>query len=268
LPEYTQRRDLRRLQDLDKWLVEYAGEHNWRNPTISFDVISGWLNAGAFTTSGYEQSHELIEFHPLLGGNIMGSEESTSASLLANSDILILTTLQKSGVYPFYQHTAQYWNDLKAWADENMILIKTVPFDGFTATLYARPSATLSGLSDGWITDEGLLVKAPRVALQRFPKIRLSGRAVSSRLAKAPGVAATVDAGTDRQSVPASFKQIGNGYEIVIDTSMIELPPSDSITLGLHFDTYFVPKSIVQSGDDRKLVVPTPTRVELIRTGS
>jgi hypothetical protein len=41
--ETAEHRDLRRVAELDKWLVEYASEHGWRSPTISFDVISGWF---------------------------------------------------------------------------------------------------------------------------------------------------------------------------------------------------------------------------------
>ena len=235
---------------------------------FSFDVISGWLNAGTITTSGYEQSGELIEFHPMLGNGIMGVGASDAVSLLANSDFLILTTLQKEGVFPFYRRIAQYWNDLKGWADQNMILVRTVPFDSFAATVYARPSAVLSGLSGGWVTPDGLLIEAPRVTLQRFPKIRLVGRADYSRLPSAPSVSATIDAAAGQQLIPASFKRVDTGYEITIDTSLVELPPSDNIILQLHFSTFFIPKNAGRKDDARELVVRTPTLVQLIRHGS
>jgi hypothetical protein len=134
----AQRRDLKQSAELDKWLVLYASEHDWRTPRISFDVISGLLNSGAITTTGFEQTGKLVEFRPLLGNSIMGIEKPEALSLLANSDFLILTTLPKTGVYPFHQHIAQYWNDLRTWAENNMIAVRTVPFDGFTATVYVR----------------------------------------------------------------------------------------------------------------------------------
>ena len=143
-----------------------------------------------------------------------------------------------------------------------------MPFDSLTATVYARPSAILSGLSRGWLTPDGLSIEAPRAALLRFPKIRLSGTTDYSRLPKTPGVSATVDTAAGPQSVPASFHRTDTGYEILIDTSATELPPSDSIILHLHFDTFFVPKNVSKSDDDRELVVRAPTLVQLIRTGS
>jgi hypothetical protein len=147
--EYAQRGDLKKAAELDKWLVLYAGEHNWRTPRISFDLVSGLLNSGAITASGFEQTGELVEFRAMLGNSIMGIDKPEALSLLANSDFLILTTLPKIGVYPFYQHLGQYWDDLRAWANKNMILVRTVPFEAFTATVYVRPSATVRALSGG-----------------------------------------------------------------------------------------------------------------------
>jgi hypothetical protein len=149
-----------------------------------------------------------------------------------------------------------------------MILVRTVPFDSFTAIVYARPSAVLSGLSGGWLTRDGLLIEAPRATLHRFPKIRLCGPADYSLLPKTPTVSATVDTAAGPQLVPALFKRTDTGYEILIDTSATELPTSDSITLRLHFDAFFVPKNMGDSDDARELVARAPTLVQLIRTGS
>jgi hypothetical protein len=87
LPQYAQKRDLERVAELDKWLVDYAGENHWRRPTISFDVISSWLHAGTITTSGYESSRQLIEFQTTsLGSKIMGVDRAEALASLANSD--------------------------------------------------------------------------------------------------------------------------------------------------------------------------------------
>ena len=48
---------------------------------------------------------------------------------------------------PFYERLAYYRDDLKAWADKNMLLAQTVPFENFTATVYVHPTVTTSDLS-------------------------------------------------------------------------------------------------------------------------
>ena len=268
LPEYAQRRDLKRVTEFEQWLVDYAVEHGWHNPAISFDVISGWLNSGAVTTNGFERSRELIEFHPLLGGTIMGVGRQEALSLLSSSDFVILTDLKKTGVFPFHHDVTQYWGDLKLWADENMILMRTVRFHSFTATVYIRPTATLSVLPGDWVTRDGLSIDATRTALQRFPMIRLVGQADYSRLRNVPDVSATVDSVVGLQPAPASFRRIDSGYEILIDTSSLILPSSGDVSIRLHFSTFFVPKTMGNSDDDRELVVRAPTLVQLFRTNS
>jgi len=270
LAEYAHRGDLKQWAELDKWLIQYACEYNLRSPRISFDIISGALNSGAITTSGFEQTGDLVEFRPMLGSTIMGVDRQEALSLLANSDFVILTSLQKTGVFPFYRHIAEYWEDLKAWANKNMIAARTVQLDSFTATAYVRPTAAVSGISGDWVTSDGLLIKAPRAALLRFPRIRLAGAANYSWLTKVPKVSAMIEtagqmqAVPETQAVPASLKRNDNSYEILIDFSNTELPLADPVRLRLNFDTFFVPKKIGINGDTRELVVKAPTLVQLL----
>jgi hypothetical protein len=169
LSEYAQRRELTRLGDLNQWLIDYANDHGWSSPTISFDVLSPWFQPGGITDTGLMRSGKFVWFRLLLGsGGMTAVERPEALSLLAKSDFVILTSRPKAEgprdsfqvdassaaiqqfpnillrVDPFSQHIAQYWNDLKTWADQNMILAKTVPFGTFTATIYVRPDAKVS----------------------------------------------------------------------------------------------------------------------------
>jgi hypothetical protein len=206
-PEYAEQGDLMRLVDLNKWMVSYAIERGWQNPGISFDTISPWFNGYSITDSGYEETGKFIEFHPMLGSDIMGADRQEALAQLAQSDFFILTspTSQDTSVdsgntspnsssdanhewlsvlrrlkpffnpavqpapggislegstasiqrwpahrlhlYPFYERLAQYRNDLKAWADKNMTLAQTVPFEKFTALVYVRSTPVAFGPS-------------------------------------------------------------------------------------------------------------------------
>jgi hypothetical protein len=159
VPDYVQRHDLERLTELDSWLVNYALEQGWSRPKISFDLISDQLNTTTITASGFEQLHKFVEFCPMFGNGIMGVGKSEALSLLENSDFIILTDAQKKGPYPFYDQVVQYWDDLKAWADKHMFLTRTVRFDAFTAIVYVRPTARVSGIIGGWISSDGFAVE-------------------------------------------------------------------------------------------------------------
>jgi hypothetical protein len=137
----TDRRNLRKVAELDRWFVEYADGQHWRSPKISFDVISGWFTAGVITVNGYEQTNKLIEFQPLLGNDITAVEKAAALSSLATSDFVVLTTLPKRKTYPFNQQILQYWNDLKEWSERNLVLARSVAFKGFDVTVYVRPVA-------------------------------------------------------------------------------------------------------------------------------
>jgi len=264
-PAYAHREGLKQLDELDKTLVDLASDYGWSRPGISYDVITGWLNAGPPTISAFEQSRKLIEFQPTLGNGVLGVDRAQAMSLLQQSDFAIFTTLPKKGIYPFYQRIAAYWDDLKSWADDNMVLIRSIPFSSFSATLYVRPTARISGTSGGWITSHGLSLQATRSTLERFPKIRLTGPADYARLTKLPSVQATIEPGERTQRVPATFQRVGSDYEIVIDTSSLQLPPDDQVYLRLDFDSFFVPERKKPTTEVRELVVKTPTLVQLFR---
>jgi len=222
------------------------------------------LNAGTITTSGFESSGELIEFQQTALTGIMGVDRAEALAALAHSDFVVLTDLPKTGVYPFYERISKYWNDLKAWADKNMIVARTVRLDNFTATVYTRPTATVSGVSGDWITSTGITLEVPNDVLQRFSKIRLSGAANYSWLPKIPSVTATIKTYAETQTVPTSLARTGDSYEIIVDFSRLNLSPSDPIRIRLKFDTFFVPKKIGINGDTRELVVMRPTLVQFI----
>jgi hypothetical protein len=201
----------------------------------------------------------------MIGNGVLGVDRAQAMSLLKQSDFAILTNLPKVGIYPFYRHIAEYWGDLKAWADDNMLVARIVPFSTFIATLYVRPTARISGISDGWITSHGFSLEATRSALERFPMIRLAGPADNSRLLKIPAMEATIDADKSSQAAPASFQRVGSDYEIVIDTSSLRLPPTDHVHIRLNFDSFFVPNTQETGNETRELVVKAPTLVQLFR---
>jgi hypothetical protein len=136
----VQRRNLKKVTELDRWLVEYADQQKWRSPKISFDVISDWFNVGTIAISGYEQTKKLIEFQPVLGHDIVAVEKTEALSCLAASDFVVLTTLPKK-VYPFDQQVTRYWSELKEWSEKNFVLARSVSFEGFKVSVYIRPGS-------------------------------------------------------------------------------------------------------------------------------
>lgn len=143
-----QHRNLKKAAELDQWLVEYADQRKWRSPKISFDLISDWFNVGVITVKGYEQTRKLIEFQPLLGRDIVAIDKGEALACLAASDFVVLTTMPRRGVYPFDQQISHYWGDLKEWTEKNLVLARSMAFEGFNVSVYVRPQQA-SLRSDG-----------------------------------------------------------------------------------------------------------------------
>src|ERR1700730_17442178 len=101
------------MDELDKTMADLAIESGWSHPKVSYDVIEGWLNAGPPTISAFERSRRLIEFQPMLANGVLGVDREKAMLLLQQSDFAVLTTLPKKGIYPFYQHIAEYWTILR-----------------------------------------------------------------------------------------------------------------------------------------------------------
>ncbi len=261
LPQYDDPERYVRLAELDRWLAENARKSGLSNPTISADIVSQWVTA--ITASAFEQTGKLVPFRQLLGRNIFGVERAEALSELANSDYVILTTVPKVGVYPFYEKIQKYWDDLKSWSDENMLLVRTMPFEDYTASIYVRPVPRIFGVSAGWITSCGLDLEAERDTLERFPVVRLAGTANFAWLSKVPTVSVTVPTDKGLLQVPATLMRDGSNYTVSLDTSSLELPRTEHVRFHISFDAFFVPKAIGINEDTRELVVNAPSRAEM-----
>jgi hypothetical protein len=263
LPSYDDRESYERLTELDRWLAETARKSGLSNPTISADIVSQWLTAQTITASAFEQTGKLVPFRQLLGRTIFGVERDEALSELANSDYVVLTTVPKVGVYPFYEKIQKYWNDLKSWSDENMLLVQTMPFEDYTATIYVRPIPRILGVSGDWITSRGLDLETKTGILEKFPVIRLAGTTNFSHLPKVPSVSVTVQANNKSMTLPATLMRDGRNYTISFDTSSLGNPRDEHVRFHVSFDVFFIPKVIGINEDTRELVIRAPSRVEM-----
>jgi hypothetical protein len=260
-PEFSDQVHLRQMAELNHWLANYAREYHWKNPAISLDIISSYLNCGTITATGFERTGHFIEFYSLLGSSILAQPLDEALRLLEKSDFVILTSPHQGENYPFADAIAAYWTELKTWADKHLLTIKTQRVDAvfpYNVLVYARPCAQLRDVSGDWITSAGVLIEAKRSDLQRFPVIRLKGAADFRALPKVPAVTANLEPSDDSPPIAAIFRRIGNQYEVEVNTSAIQLPADETVRIRVKFDTFYVRKDAALHNDFRELVVRSP----------
>ncbi|HXM02080.1 MAG TPA: hypothetical protein VN939_05725 [Chthoniobacterales bacterium] len=109
-------------------------------------VESGNTSPSSLTDATYQWFSVLRRLSPHYQPDVQPA--SAGIALEGSTASLQRWPTLRQHLYPFYQRLALYRDDLKAWADKNMSLAKTVPFENFTVTVYVRSTADVSSVSD------------------------------------------------------------------------------------------------------------------------
>ena len=122
---------------------DYVVKNGLGQPKISFDRVSDFLNWGTLRLSVYERQHRLIDFDPLLGHSIYGifaTPRETALSLVAESDIIVLTDPVKGREAPYPMNTKirEYWDELRDWTVQNRVLLVSTDILNIPHQIYVR----------------------------------------------------------------------------------------------------------------------------------
>ncbi len=258
--------DLRLINEVQDSVVSFAAVNNLLKPALSLDHVSEAFNAGTLNVAAYERFGKLIDFQGKLGSRIFQTDRDTALKQLEESDIIILTDMPKTGVYPFNESIRNCWDDLWAWSNGHLILDKVFKFSSFKAYVFVRPLAGIYGTSGEWITSSGITIKTNAAFLRRAPVFILEGNTNFGWLPSLPKPKAEL-LGDDQQVVeilPIALNRDGSRYSISIDGRAALSSNQDSVQVRLTFDIYFIPKLLGINDDTRKLVIMAPTSVKLL----
>jgi hypothetical protein len=260
--------DLRLINEVEDSVVSFAAVNKLLTPALSVDHVSEAFHASTMKVAAYERFGKLIDFQEKLGCTnvIFQTDRDTALKQIEESDIVILTDLPKTGVFPLDQSVRNYWNDLWAWSNGHLVLDRVFEFSSFNAYLFVRPLAAISGTSGAWITNSGITIRTNAALLRRFPIFILEGNTNFEWLPRLPKPKAEL-LGDDKQVVetmPTAFKRDGSRYSISIDGRSALSSNQDPVQVRLTFDIYFVPKLLGVNEDNRELVITAPTSVKLM----
>ena len=223
--------DLRLINEVQNSVVSFAAVNNLSRPALSLDQVSEAFHPGTMTVAAYERFGKLIDFEGKLGCTSVTFQRDIAFKQLEESDVIILTDMPKTGVFPINESLGNCWNDLWAWSNGHRILDRVFEFSSFKAYLFVRPLPRISGVSGGWITSSGITIKTNAAILRRFPIFSLEGNTDLGWLPRAPKPKAEV-LGLDQQVVetlPVAFKSEGNHYLISIDGRSALTSNQDSV---------------------------------------
>jgi hypothetical protein len=138
--EYRHRDDVLRLVDAAQWVTWTANDRGWREPHVSFDVISGFLCTGILSCEAFEHGGHTVPYQTKLGGDIRSIDKSHAIDSLIDSDFVFLTNKPKFGPYPFYDSMRAMEPEVDTWVQSHFVKGRELDFDGSHVTIYVRPS--------------------------------------------------------------------------------------------------------------------------------
>jgi hypothetical protein len=254
------RSDLVRVNNVNKAIASYIIDHAIANPSISFDRIDEYLNAGTIQVYGYEVWRRFIDIVPKTHG-MFAIPRDKAMKLVQDSDIVVLSDPvlgREFSHYPMDTKIREYWSDLRQWTEANLALLYTTNINGIPFRVFHKPIAKSEGGSGDWITSRGLTFTLNRSELQRWPFLILDGE-YDNFIGDKPGARALATSENEPFiELPVRFETSGTQYHLVVDAR--GAAGSSGVTrIQLTFDRYFVPKGRGINEDTRELVIRLPT---------
>jgi hypothetical protein len=251
---YFLRADLAEVNRLNAEISDYAAAANAQ--TIAFTRLDDFLNAGTISLSHVWQNGS-TEMRPLalrttLGWGIASVSPSEAIDAVRHSDVVVLTTDSPDRVYSFDRSIESDLPQIEE-VTKSLFLLSSATIGGAKYRVYASAPLRLEGISEGWITSDGIVISVPRFVLKMAPIIVLEGRARKEWL---PGPSAQ-SAGAEER-LPVTFSVSKDRYSIRIDGTQMA-NDSGNARIWLRFDRYFIPSLLGIGDDTRKLVLEAPS---------
>jgi hypothetical protein len=183
------------------------------------------------------------------------------------SDLLVLVETRAPPPYPSDRSLQAALPRLRAYCEAELVRLGAFDVEGGELTLYARPALRLEGLAEGWAPGAGLRLTGPGAVLRGRSRVVLSGRMGPAAALGPPEVRAELQAGGGSRTVPATFEISPDrqSYRLTVHVTDKEVPADGPVELRLSFAGGF---DLLRPGlycNTRRLVVPAPDRIELLR---
>jgi hypothetical protein len=241
-----------------------------RKGTVIFatDRILDYFNGTMARVMIFERSGELLKTQELLAtGPLTEHSEQEALDALRQADFALVTVSEDPTEYPFDHAMRPYQAKMTAWAKENLVRIRSVQMPGHRFNIYSRQASpvVLRGDTGGWLESRGTALDVPTESLRQKRVVVLEGNSIFAEQLR-DGLRCHAWLGDSEASgVPIYARCVltGANYRIDLDTSAAVLPDDEDTTLGLVFDTYFIPKERGINADPRSLAVLKPSHMYL-----
>ncbi len=130
--------DSRKLDAIVDYLYYRTQECGLRHPRVAVTLVSGALNADAFSVIGYERHRRWMGFTPTLPSGPFEVAPGTVEHLLEQSDFVFLLGTDDT-VLPFDRQMMRRFAQTRSWCDSHLTHRADLEALGFSVSAFERP---------------------------------------------------------------------------------------------------------------------------------
>ena len=229
-------------------------------PRISVDRMRDYLFVPILSSFCYEINDILLKPIAKIGNSIFSVTKDETVRGIKESDIVIvaMSTYKDQSVFPFDISMKSIRPIMKKALHDEFMALGDYYFDASTFRVYVRPDFTISGVSGGWITKDGIILSIPRDVAVRASEVVLEGTSNFEWVSPDLKVyAEVIDSAFPNINLDTRMTVSGDHY--LIRCSLPEkIAGNSSIDIRLTFSQYFVPRDLGINEDTRELVIMAP----------
>jgi hypothetical protein len=262
--DHVARRQAEVLVGVYDSVERYARTAGWTRFKVLSTALGEEFWPPTLAVMFYER-HGWLPDLEMLGYTLLAPTREEMLERVAASDVVLLVgPTPHPVIFPFDAAMREMHPMLTTVCERDLVLLGGASVAGRDLRAYVRAAVRVDGLSGGWISADGLTLRAPGDQLAARPEIHVQGKWAPEWLGRVPRACATLDvAGRPRREVPAAVRVDGSSYDLRIDLAPQHLDPGQEASVHLRFDGHFVPRELGINDDPRRLVVGEPTRVDL-----
>lgn len=264
--------NVRGITEMYQDIGNYLTKNKQDNLKLATDQLNDFMDAPAIAALYYERTGLLLETQVTLCNNQFSANSPSPDFMhhlsreqilpkLKQSEVFILTTstYPKQTHFPIEGSIRDFHKDIAEFAEHNFTRLGDYRFHNASFRVYVNPKLKiLGGTSDGWVSNDGIVIDIPQNTHKPLSKIILTGELGLQWKKEDLKMGESYFLSKNHKvNIQARLEISGNFYRI---TCFLPKSSNNISRIIIGFASYFIPAKHGFSNDTRHLVIRMPTK--------